>query len=165
MSFDPSFWTFMAFISLVLLVGKRGWHALRAHLDQRAEDIEVNIKAAQQLKDEAHAILDQARQLQREMNTRSGDIMAHNDAEIQRLKSQAQQDIDHYLADEQTRLATRFQQLEHQVIQQFELKITTIAFATAHHVIENNVPKTTHNLLFDKGIAEISRIPQNSLSS
>ena len=165
MSFNPSFWTLLAFVSLVSLVGKRGWQTLRTHLDQRAEDINSDINAAQRLKDEAQIVLDQARQLQKEMNARSEDIIAHSDAEILRLKFQAQQDLDSYLAYEKDQLATRLQHLESQAIQHFELKVVDIAFATAQHVMKDQGFKTTHDLLFDKGISEISRIPQNCLSS
>ena len=165
MNFDPSFWTFLAFISLILLVGKRGWQTLRTHLDQRSEDINTNIKSAQQLKDEAQIILDQARQLQKEMTARSDQITAHSDAEILRLKFQAQKDLDSYLAHEKDQLTTRLQHLESQAIQHFELKVLDIAFTTAQHVMKDHVSKTTHDLLFDRGIAEISRIPQDSLSS
>ena len=99
MILDPSFWVFMAFLSLIFLVGNRSWQSLRQYLDQRAENIHNDIKAAQQLKEEAQFILNHAFRLQKEMNNRSHEIETHSDAEIQRLKFQAQQDLNKYLID------------------------------------------------------------------
>ena len=162
MIFDPSLWVFLAFLTLIFLVGRQSWQHLRHYLDQRAENIHNNIKAAQQLKEEAQFILNHALRLQKEMNDRSDEIIAHSEAEINRLKTEAQQQLDSYLALEESQLTTRLQQLEYEVLHQIEKKVVAMAFATAEQVITSYSNENIHISLFKKGIAEISRIPQSS---
>ena len=165
MILDPSFWVLMAFLSLIFLVGNRSWQSLRQYLDQRAENIHNDIKTAQQLKEEAQFILNHAFRLQKEMNNRSHEIETHSDAEIQRLKFQAQQDLNEYLIDQENQLKIKLQQLEYQAIQHIEEKVIDIAFTAAHQIVGKHVNETLHDKLFENGIAEISKIPHNSLSS
>ncbi|MGI4851203.1 MAG: hypothetical protein ACRYGR_04615 [Janthinobacterium lividum] len=165
MFLDPSLWVFMAFLSLILLVGNRGWQGLRQYLDQRAENIHNDIKMAQQLKEEAQFILNHALRLQKEMDKRSHEIMVHNDAEIQRLKSQAQQDLDNYLNHEENQLKVKLQQIEHQTIQHIEQKVINIAFAAAQQVVTSHTHESIHNKLFTKSLEEISHIPHRTIAS
>ena len=165
MFLDPSLWVFLAFLGLILLIGKRGWQALRQYLDQRAENIHNDIKMAQQSKEEAQFILNHALRLQKEMDKRSHEIMAHSDAEIQRLKSQAQQDLDDYLNHEENQLKVKFQQIEHQTIQHIEQKVINVAFASAQQIITFHTSESIHHKLFIKSLEEISHIPHRAIAS
>lgn len=162
MILDPSLWVLMAFICLIFLVGNRSWLSLRQYLDQRAENIHNDIKAAHQLKEEAQFILNHALRLQKEMNDRFHEIITHSETEIERLKFQAQQDLDDYLFYEENLLTAKLLQLENQTIQHIEKKVVEVAFTAAQHVVADHVNEITHDILFKKGIAEISRIPRDS---
>jgi F-type H+-transporting ATPase subunit b len=66
---EPRTWVAIAFIIFFVLFGKRLWQALAAMLDKRSEAVRAELAEAQRLRQEAEAMLTDAR-ARREQRTR-----------------------------------------------------------------------------------------------
>lgn len=102
-SWAEALWTVIAFILLLVVLGKFAWRPLLAQVKARQAQIQEQLEQAQQANKQAQLLLQQAsqegllivEQARQQAQQQHNQIIGHTKAELDRLRQDAEADIEH----------------------------------------------------------------------
>ena len=154
---DPSFWVFLAFLTLWGLVGKNLWQKSASFLDDRRTKIQNHMEQAQRLKEEAASLKEEAVRLQHATHGRVQEMMAHTKIEIQRLKDEAEQTLRDHLDAEERQLMHKISFVEQRALADIQRKAVDIALDAAKIALMQHQNPRIQDHLFHQALDKIPR--------
>src|ERR1700730_2959561 len=86
---SPPFWVAVAFVLFFVIFGRKLWKALTGMLDKRADEVRAELSAAQLLRQEAEALLRDAKSRREAALADAGALLEGAKAEADRLTKAA----------------------------------------------------------------------------
>jgi F-type H+-transporting ATPase subunit b len=106
------FWVFVAFVILVALTFKKVRTALTGGLDARAARIKAHLDEAEKLREDAQSLLAEYQRKQRAASEEAEGIVAQAKNEAQRMREQAQTELEHALKRREQQALDKIAQAE-----------------------------------------------------
>jgi F-type H+-transporting ATPase subunit b len=156
MAIDASFWVLLAFITLIVLMGKKAQAALTDILDQHAMRIKQELLEAQRRKAEAEQLLDKAYQLRRKINTHIRDIEEHTKRQVEDIRKEASEEISAYIESEERQLKEKIKLTKQQALNDLESQSIKSALNAAEKIIILKMNAKEEGNLIKKTLFQIS---------
>jgi F-type H+-transporting ATPase subunit b len=155
---DPTFWVAVAFMIFVVLAVKplAVHRQLATALDKRGERIGQEIKEAEALREEAQKLLADYKRKQRDAVKEAEEIVAHAKTEAQRLREQAQKDLEASLQRREQAAMEKIAQAESQALQEIRNQAVDVALAATARLIAENLDQAKRADLVDEAIGDLS---------
>ncbi len=93
----PEFWVLVAFVLLIVVLGKRGWLALSAIIDERTDKIQKQLQEAEHLHNEALSLLHTYQKKHAEAMSQAASIIANAEEEAANLKRTVEAELEEML--------------------------------------------------------------------
>jgi len=152
---DHEFWVLVAFvIAMTILVIKAKPVILRM-LDERAVRIKRELDEAEQLRNEAMALLDHYQKKQQEAIADARAIMQHAAEEAARNREAAAAELADSLKRREQHAIERIAQAEAKATQEVRAFAVDLAIAATRKLIEGNLDPTRATQLVDQAISEL----------
>jgi len=139
MFLDSTFWFFVAFTIFLGLFGKKIWHALRDGLDTRSQKIEAHVAQAIQMHEKAQKLLTRIKQHHAEAEERANAIIDHARQETDRLKGDAEKELDDYMQRREKLAQERIDYAQAQAIKDIKRQSILLAITAAKKVLETKI--------------------------
>ena len=152
---DTNFWTAVAFVIFIGLAYKPAMKKIGGALDERAETIRTQIEEAQQLREDAQALLANYKRKQRDALKEAEDIVAHARDEAKRTQEQAAIDLDIALKRREAQALEKIAQAEAKALQEVREKAVDVAMAATRRLLVDQVDTKVANTLVDDAIAQL----------
>lgn len=151
----PAFWTLVAFVIFVGLVGKTIFKATTKALDDRTDKIRGEIDEAEKLREEAQDLLAAYQKKQRDADREVEAIIAHAGAEAERLTTQGRERLEQSLERRRQLATDRIAQAETAAIERIRDLAIDVAIDAARAVIADTLPAKRANAMIDAAIGEL----------
>ncbi len=133
---DPAFWVLVAFVGLMaVFVYLKVPGTVGAQLDNRATQIENDIREAEKLREEAQDLLATYERKQKEALREAEDILANARAEAGRMGEQGKVRLEQALARREKQAMDRIAQVEAQAIEEVRHLAVDIAMDATHELV------------------------------
>lgn len=152
---DPVFWTLVAFVIFIGLIGKNVYIMVTKGLDDRSDKIRRDIDGAEKLRLEAQDLLAAYQKKQRDAAKATEDIMAQARHEAERLTAQGREHLEHSLARRKQLATDRITQAETEAIEHIRNLAVDVALDAAQTVIADTLPATRAEAMIDAAIGEL----------
>jgi F-type H+-transporting ATPase subunit b len=152
---DATFWVAVAFVILVGAGFKKVRDALNSALDGRAERIKAQLDEAQQLREDAQAML---AEYQRKQNAAADDaqaIVEHAKVEAARLGEQAQADLEQALKRREQLALEKISQAEAEAVEEVRNQAVELAVVASARLLSESVGEAQSAKLIDEAIKDL----------
>ncbi|CAA6605229.1 ATP synthase subunit b [Rhodospirillaceae bacterium LM-1] len=150
----PEFFVMLAFFVMIGLALKPVSRALASALDLRAEKIKARLDDAQKLREDAQEMLARYQRRQAQALKEAEEIVAHAQAEAERLSKQAAKDLEDSLKRREQQAMERIAQAEAKAVKEVRDIVVDIATQAAEKVIREQLPAQAASSLIDAAIKE-----------
>ncbi len=152
---NPRFWVAVAFVVFVVVFGRKLWSALAAMLDKRTDAIRAELSAAQLLRQEAEALLRDARQRRETALEDAKTLLEHAKTEAERLAREAAADAEAAAARRERMAVDRIAAAEKAAVDDVRKAAADIAATAAERVIRDTLTQDSGAALVDKAITDL----------
>lgn len=154
----PEFWILVA---LVLLIGLLVWKGLPKmvgkQLDARGAAIAAELEAAQRMREEAQALLEQYQQRQREAEGEAEAIVAQARAEADRLRAETRRALEERV-ERRTKMAEdKIARAEKQAEADVRAAAADLAVKAAEQLIREKLDDSARAKIFDASLKDLER--------
>ena len=149
---DPEFWTSVAFVLLVVLIGKKIWTAATAGLDTRSARIGDELDEAQRLREEAQHLLAEYQRKQRDAAKEVEAIVAHAREEAGRLRVHAAEALEAVVARREQQASDRIAHAEAEALAEVRGAAVDLAVAAAAKLLAETLDAKASDALVDEAI-------------
>jgi F-type H+-transporting ATPase subunit b len=152
---DPTFWTLVAFIIFVAALFRPVKKALIGGLDSRIDQVRTEVEQAQQLREEAQALLASYQRKQREAAQEAEEILnrAKEDAEFHR--AEAEKGMTALLARQEELAVEKIAQAEATAVQEVRDMAVDLAIEATEKILAQKVAGELSNKLVNDAINEL----------
>ena len=158
MHFDASFWVFVGFVTLFVLIGRKTWVGITSALDARAKKIESDIEEAAKRRQEALTLLKTCQRKQIEATERAHEILKHAEEEAIRLKQKVFDDLKEHTEAEERLLQERIHQAELRAFAEIRERALLLATEATRDLILKNADKGFEEKLFEQTRQTLSEV-------
>lgn len=151
----PELWLVLALVALVVIAFRPARRAIIDALDGRAGRIRDELEEAQRLREEAQAALANFQRQQRDALGEAGEIIAHAQAEADRLREHAVADLEQTLKRRESMAMDRITQAEAAAVAEVRGVAVDVAIAAARDVIGAQLEKSKSDALVDDAIKDL----------
>jgi F-type H+-transporting ATPase subunit b len=156
--FEAEFWVAVAFVLFLGVLGYFQVHKLILKgIDERRDRIKAELDEARRLKEEAHALLAQYREKQREAEQEASAIIAGAKAEAERLALEAKAKVEDFVARRTKMAESKIAQAEAQALADVRSAAAEAAVAAAEAILTRTVKGKVADDLIAKGIDDVKR--------
>lgn len=152
---DTNFWVAVAFVIFVVLAYKPVMKQVGGALDARAERIRLQIEEAQQLREDAQALLATYKRKQRDALKEAEDIVAHARDEAKRTQERAAAELEASLKRREAQALEKIAQAEAKAVQEVREKAVDVAMIATRKLLAEQLDAKAANSLVDDAIAQI----------
>ena len=152
---NPETWVALAFIIFFLLFGRKLWVALAGMLDRRTEAVKQELAEAARLKQEAQALLADARQRREQAIEEAKKTLEGAQAEAARLAEAAAQDARTAAARRERMAMDRIAAAEKAAVTEVRAAAVEIATSVAERVLRSGFDAAADAPLIDHAIATL----------
>lgn len=152
---DTNFWVAVSFVIFVALAYKPAMRQIGGALDGRAERIRQQIEEAQQLREDAQALLASYKRKQRDALQEAEQIVAHAREESKRQQQQAEADLEALLKRREAQALEKIAQAEAKALQEVREKAVDVAIAATRRLLDEKLDAKASNTLIDNAIDEL----------
>ncbi len=152
---QPEFWVLVAVLVFVALVWRPAKRILIGALDERATRIRDELEAARNLREEAERILADYQRRQREAASEAESIVAHAQAEAERLAAQSARDLEAMLQRRRQLAEERITQEEARAVAEIRAVTVDVAVSAARQIIAAGLDERRGAMLIDSAIAAL----------
>ena len=152
---DAEFWVLIAAIIFVALVGRKAAGAVTGGLDARAARIRGELDEARRLREEAERLVADYRAKQQQAATEAQAIVAHAQAEAERIAAQSARDLEAALERRQRTAEERITQAEAKALDEVRAVAIDVAIAAARDVITAEMDERRGGMLIDEAIVAL----------
>lgn len=149
---DPEFWTSVAFVLLIALIGKKIWAATTTGLDARSAHIGGELDEAQRLREEAQHLLVEYQRKQRDAAKEIEAIIAHAQAEADRLRAHAAEALAAVVARREQQARDRIAHAEAEAVAEVRGAAVDLAVAAAAKLLVETLDAKASGALVDAAI-------------
>jgi len=154
---SPETWVAVAFIIFVAAAAKPMFRAIAGGLDARAAKIKAQLDEARALRDEAQKLLDEHRRRQQEALREAEAIVAHGQAEAERLRRETAANLEAAFARREKMSLDKIAQAESQAVADVRHHAVDIAIAAAARLLADSIDAAKGDQLIQQAIAELDR--------
>lgn len=158
-TFGLSFWTFLTFILLLLMLRRFAWKPLLGALDERQRSIEGSLAEAEKARVEAAKLLDEHRDLVAQAHRERAQAVATGQQEAERLKSEI---LDQARAQREQLLKQTDEQIKAgiQEAQESVRRATAdLAVQVAEKLLARTLDDPSHRRLVEDYLADLEKPP------
>jgi F-type H+-transporting ATPase subunit b len=152
---NPRLWVAVAFVIFFVIFGRKLWAVLSGMLDARADLIRAELAAAQQLRQEAEAMLRDATARRAAALADAKSLLESAHREAARLAAAATAEAEAAATRRERMALDRIAAAEKAAIDEVRLTATDIATAAAERVIRTDLSHDAATALVDKAITEL----------
>jgi F-type H+-transporting ATPase subunit b len=152
---EPRSWVAIAFVVFFILFGKKLWTVVRDLLDQRAETVRAELAEAQRLRNEAEAMLRDARIRRESALADATRLLEGAKAEASRLSAAAAADAEAAAARRERMALDRIAAAEKAAVDEVRLAAAEIAATAAERVIREGLTPDANAALVDHAISAL----------
>jgi len=153
---DPTFWVAVAFVIFLAATIKPLSKALTAALDGRVERIRMQLDEAQSLREEAQKTLAEYKRKQRDAEAEATKMIEHAKEEAQRIRQQAEKNLEASLARRTQQAEEKIQQAETTALKEVRNQAVDVAITATAKLLAQKIDKTKDKALVDQSIEEVS---------
>lgn len=153
---SPEFWVAIAFVVFLAGVFRPLKRQLFGALDARGERIRAEIDEAQALREEAQKLLAESKRKQRAALKEAEEILAHARTEGERLREQAEREIEASLRRREQVALEKIAQAEGQALEDVRNQAIDVALTASARLIEAHLDKKRSEALIDQAIRDLS---------
>lgn len=150
---DPRSWVAIAFVIFFVIFGRKLWSVLTGILDKRAADIRAELAEAQRLRDEAEAMLRDAKSRREAAIADAAKLLEGAKHEAQRLAAEAAAEASHSAQRRERMAMDRIAAAEKAAVDDVRIAAASIAAAAAEQVIRTTLSDAADAALIDRAIA------------
>ncbi len=152
---DPKTWVAAAFIIFFILFGSRMWAALTKLLDRRAEQVQEELAQAQQLRDEAEAMLRDAKAQREQALADAKTLMEGARQQAAELAAAAAHEAEASAARRERMAVDRIATAEKSAVDEVRNIAAEVAAVAAERVIRDSLTPDAGAALVDRAIASL----------
>ena len=152
---DPTFWTAVAFVIIVLAIGRQAFRAVTSGLDKRADEIRRQLDEAETLRVEAQKMLADYKRKQRDAEKEAEELLTHARAESERMREKAQQDLEADLKRREQVAIDKIAQAEANALKDVQVQAIELAVAATARLLSENLDKKTSDDLVQSAIQDL----------
>ena len=152
---DATFWVAVAFVILVGAGFKKVRDALNSALDGRAERIKAQLDEAQQLREDAQAMLAEYQRKQNAAADEAQAIIEHAKVEAARLGEQAQADLEQALKRREQLALEKISQAEAEAVAEVRNQAVELAVVATARLLSESVVDAQSARLIDEAIKDL----------
>jgi len=154
---DPTFWSLVAFVILVVLVSRPISRMAGTALDAHAEKIRSDLEEAEKLRTEAQDLLASYQRKQRDAAKEAEAIVERAREEAARMATRSAEELRQTLARREQMAIERIAQAEHKAIQEVRALATDLALDATRRLIEQGVAANSakSDAMIDAAIKEL----------
>ncbi len=156
--FGLAIWLFIAFVLLLILLGKFAWGPMLSALNERESTIEESISRAERANAEAQALLAQNDTARREAEGQAQGILRDAREEAARQRETAKTELREELAVERERATADIQREKQQALSELRSEVAALAVGAAEKILQKEIDADEQRSLVDRFIADL---PQN----
>jgi F-type H+-transporting ATPase subunit b len=149
---SQEFWVAVAFVILVGASFKKVRDALNSALDGRAERIKAQLDEAQQLREDAQAMLAEYQRKQNAAADEARAIVEHAKVEAARLHEQAEADLEQALKRREQLALEKISQAEAEAVEEVRNQAVELAVAATARLLSDSVGDGQSARLIDEAI-------------
>ena len=154
---SAEFWVAVAFVLFVGVLLRFGWARAVGALDKRASDIKNELDEAIRLREDAQELLASYQRKQRDAEKEAADIIAHAEAESNRLRAEAEAELAATIGRRTEAALAKIEQVEAQALTEVRETAVDVAVSAARKMLTDNLDETRGNTLIDDAIGELRR--------
>ena len=153
---SPEFWVAVAFVIFVAATFRPLSRQILSALDARGERIGVEIEEAQALREEAQKLLAESKRKHRDAIKEAESILAHAKVEAERLREQAQQDLELALRRREQAAMDKIAQAEAKAIKDVRDQAVDVALAATASLIATSLDPQKSAAIVDQSIRNVA---------
>ena len=153
---SAEFWVLIAFLILVGAVAKKVWAALTAGLDARAGRIKSHLDEAEKLREDAQSLLAEYQRKQHAAAEEAAAIVAQAKAEAERIREQAEADLEQALKRREQQAIEKIAQAEAEALGEVRNQAVDLAMAASRRLLADNIDEGKAARLVDEAIKDLS---------
>jgi len=154
--YSAEFWVFVAFVILVGALFKKIYAALTSGLDARAARIKAQLDEAEKLREDAQSLLAEYQRKQHAAADEAQGIVAQAKAEAERLREQAQADLEHALKRREQQAIEKIAQAEAEALGEVRNQAVDLAMAASARLLADSLNEEKSARLVDEAIKDVS---------
>lgn len=152
---SAEFWVFIAFLILVGVAFRKVSAALTRGLDARGARIKAQLDEAEKLREDAQSLLAEYQRKQRAAAQEAEAIVAQAKSEAQRMREQAQADLEQALQRRQQQALDKIAQAEAEAVSEVRNQAVDLALAASARLLADNLDEARAARLVDEAIKEL----------
>ena len=152
---SAEFWVFIAFLILVGAGFKKVSAALTGGLDARAARIKSHLDEAEKLREDAQSLLAEYQRKQHAVVDEAAGIVAHAKAEAERIREQAQADLEQALKRREQQALEKIAQAEADALSAVRNQAVDLAMAASRRLLADNLDEARAARLVDEAIKDL----------
>lgn len=152
---SPSFWTSLAFIVFVILVGRPVLKIILKFLDDRCYQIKVDIDAAAKLRHEAEEYLYASKSQLQEAKEQAKAIIEHAVLETDRLKSEARHKLEELIRNEERITQERIEIVKSEALAEIKKQAVQIAVQVTEKILVESIDAQENDRFLDEALKDI----------
>jgi F-type H+-transporting ATPase subunit b len=152
---DPKTWVAASFVIFFILFGSKIWAALSRILDKRAEDVRAELAEAQKLRNEAEALLADAKQRREQALADAKALMESARTQAAQLAAAAAAEAEASAARRERMAVERIASAEKAAVDEVRIVAAEVAAAATEQVIRDTLSAEAGAGLVDRAIASL----------
>ena len=157
MNLDPTAWVAVSFFLFVLAVFRPAKKAILSGLDKKIDQIKAEIEEAQELREEAEALLASYHRKQREALQEAEAIVSRAQDDATRLRREAEGSIEAALKRQEELATEKISQLEAAAISRIRNTAVELAMDATEKVLGDRLTGKKGKELAENSIAELGK--------
>lgn len=153
---DPTIWLVFSFVAFVVLAFVFGRQSVMGILDAKIEKIRNDIASAENLRNEAEAMLSTYQFHMRNASVEADRIIAKAKIQADDIRKQADKDLEETMARRESMLKTRIEQMERSAMDDIRRYAAELAVSATSEIISQKLSSQSANSLADESINRIS---------
>lgn len=152
---NPRLWVAVAFVIFFVIFGRRMWKVVAGMLDQRADTVRAELAAAQLLRQEAEAMLRDAKARREAALADAKALLEGAKSQAERLAAAAAAEAEAAAKRRERMAMDRIAAAEKAAVDDVRLTAADIAARAAERIIREGVTPEVSASLVDKAIADL----------
>jgi len=152
---DPAFWVALAFIVLIILVGKKIYVMAGSALDERSEAIRARLDEAAKLREEAQELLASNKRKQQEAEAEAKLFLERAKEEAERVRERLTAEMERSLKRRQQLAEDRIAQAEASALDEVRDMATEVALKASAKILQETMTAAKADKLIDEAIKEL----------
>ena len=155
---DPQFWVAVAFIIFIAAIFNPVRKILTSSLDEKINEIKINIEEAENLKNETQIILGNIKKRQNEVELEIKNIHSNSKETIKNLESQAQKKLSEQSTKRELVAKAKIDQMAREANISIQQHITQTSIEAAIRLLEKKLNQEEKQNLINESIRDIELV-------